>query len=90
MLPVFLHTVGLLCLHELTKDCADNRFLCPMCKTVNTVPPGGVEAFPTDRFVFNAAQKAEELDRGASCSALRMRNTSAPCRAVPCRFTDCA
>ncbi len=44
------HMVCLLCLQRLQGN--DNRVTCPECRVVSIVPPGGVEAFPTNRYIF--------------------------------------
>ncbi len=60
MLPMCLHTVCLLCLQHLRDN--NNRITCPECRVVSIVPPGGVQAFATDRFVFQAAEREAELE----------------------------
>ncbi len=60
MLPMCLHTVCLLCLQHLRDN--NNRITCPECRVVSIAPPGGVQAFATDRFVFKTAEREAELE----------------------------
>ncbi len=74
------HMVCLLCLHKLSahglaedsseddiEDGAANQVTCPECRKVNIVPPGGVEAFPTNRYIFHDqhVQEPKRVDEDA-------------------------